>query len=837
MMARGVRFGLIIQLVFLFGFFSTEAFTQDIIGLDADYCINSPVDTIYGINPTAGDFEEFYDADNKATGVTQISWNPAIAIFDPSKAVLHGNHAHIIYDGKTFRPDVMDNAPNGTLDPLPAFFCNTDPSYFLSEGNPASGIYLLDGVDIITEFDPGLHGPGTYSIVYVVGNGVCKDTSDAQTIVVGPETITFSPINNQYCENDPDVDFTYSPTGGTFTAVTGLTDHGDGTATFSPAASGGAIRLIEYTYTNMGCTNTETRSVTVFSLPVVDFFGFDPLGYCINAAAVILTGNQAPLGTFSGPGITDLGNGTASFDFAGLSVGGGPYTVSYTYTDGVTTCTNSISKQTNILSVPTAIISGTPTICIGDPATLDVNFTGTGPFDFTYTDGTSSNTITNVGNPYALSVSPTVFSVYTIESVSQANGCSDVGAGTGTVNVNLLSVIDTNPADKIACTGDDEIFVVTATGVGLTYQWQFNGVDIPLAVASILNLNNVDALDAGNYQCIVSSLCGPDLNSASASLQVLPPTVITTEPTDVNDCEGDNISFNVQATGSGLTYTWRKNGIDLSDLGNIIGSATSTLVITNISLADMAVYTCFVSGDCEEVTSIPVTLTVDTEIDVITQPLTKSVCTGGNTSFSVAVTGTNPVYQWQHNNMNIAGANSPTLNLAAVDASDAGNYNCVITGSCEIEISDLVTLGVYENVTIDLQPTAVYTCEGSTAAFNVVASGSITGYQWRQGGVDLVNGANISGATSPNLTITNLGLANAGGYSCVVAGECGSVTSNTMGLVVDQAVVITTNPVDQEFCETEDVIFTTITIGTNLQYQWYKDGAIMPGENGSSLVI
>jgi len=615
-----VRYGLIIQLVVLFGFFSTEAFSQDVIGLDTEYCINSPVDTIYGINPDTGDFEEFWGAGN-ATGVTQISWNPAIAIFDPSKAVLHGNHTHLIYDGRTFRPPISDNAPNATLDPLPAFFCNNDPIHVLNEGLPASGFYLLDGVDIITEFDPGLNGPGTYSIVYIAGNGACKDTTDAQTIVVGPETITFSPINNQYCENEPDVNFTYSPIGGIFTVVPGLTDHGDGTATFSPAASGGATRDIEYTYTDMGCTSTEIRSVEVFSLPVLDFFGFDPLGYCINAAAVIITGNQAPLGTFSGPGITDLGNGTASFDPSSLSVGGGPYNVTYSYTDGVTTCSNFILKQTNILPVPTATISGTSTICIGDAATLDVNFTGTGPFDFTYSDGTSSNTINNAGNPYVLSLSPTASSVYTIESVTQANGCSELGSGSGTVNVNLLSVIDTNPANKITCTGDNEIFVVTATGIALTYQWQFNGVDIFLANASILNLISVDALDAGNYRCIVSSSCGPDLTSSDASLQVLPPTVITTEPTDVNECEGSNISFNVQATGSGLTYTWRKNGIDLSDLGNIIGSASSTLVITNISLADMAVYTCFVSGDCGDLTSIPRTLTVGEEIDVITQPV------------------------------------------------------------------------------------------------------------------------------------------------------------------------------------------------------------------------
>ncbi len=189
-----------------------------------------------------------------------------------------------------------------------------------------------------------------------------------------------------------------------------------------------------------------------------------------------------------------------------------------------------------------------------------------------------------------LSLSPTVSSVYTIESVTQANGCGDVGNGSGAVNVNPLTVIVTNPNDDIFCTGENIALSIVATGTDLAYQWQFNGVNIPLANASILNLFNVDALDQGDYRCIVSSSCSPAQTSTDATLQILPPTIITSEPADVTECEGRNISFTVQATGSGLTYTWRKNGIDLSDGGNIIGSGTTTLAISNIALADVAVY-------------------------------------------------------------------------------------------------------------------------------------------------------------------------------------------------------------------------------------------------------
>ena len=841
-MRKEMRFGIIIQLMLLLVLLTNNAFSQaqQVTGWENEYCIDSPADTIYGINPTTGTFP-IVDKDGLATGVTQIGWNPAVGVFDPSKAGIHGDHAHIVYEVaghlKEFKPKIRDNAPTASLDPLPSFFCDTDPAYSLSEGNPAGGSYLLDGTDIISEFDPGIQGPGTYSIAYITSSGVCTDTSDAQTLVVGPQAITLSAINTQYCEDEADIDFTYSPTGGTFTAIPGLTDHGDGTASFSPAASGAATRIIEYSFSEMGCTSTLTKSVIVFPLTTLNFSGLDPIGYCINDAAVILTGNQAPLGTFSGPGITDLGNGTASFDPSSLTVGGSPFTVTYTYTDGATTCTNSVSKQTNILAVPSGMISGSATICSGDAASLDVNFTGTGPFDITYTDGTSSNTVTNVIDPYVLSLSPTVSSVYTLESVRQANGCSAAGTGSGTVTVNPLTEIVTNPVNEISCTGENASFTLVATGTNLTYQWQFNGVDISLANASILNLNNIDAGDAGDYRCVISSSCSPDQTSATACLQLIPPTKITKEPSDVRTCEGSNISFNVQAIGSGLSYTWKKNGIDVTEGGNIFGSTSPTLVISDISLADVAVYKCYVNGDCGDQTTIPVTLTVDQEINIVTQPISQSVCTGGSTSFSVAVTGTFPQYQWQLDNADIPGANSPTLNLSGVNAADAGNYTCVITGDCGTKISDLVTLEVHENVSIDLQPSAISRCEGSNANFNLAASGSITGYQWRFNGVDLADGAGISGANSPNLSLSNLGPANAGGYVCIVTGECGSVSTITAGLHIDEAITLTLNPVDQSFCESDDLILSTVATGTSLEYQWYKNGVFMPGKNANTLVI
>ncbi|PSJ77255.1 hypothetical protein C7N43_09415 [Sphingobacteriales bacterium UPWRP_1] len=61
------------------------------------------------------------------------------------------------------------------------------------------------------------------------------------------------------------------------------------------------------------------------------FDGLDPV-YCSGDEPATLTGNHAPDGTFSGPGITDNGNGTATFDPAAAGTGG---TVTYEYYTGL----------------------------------------------------------------------------------------------------------------------------------------------------------------------------------------------------------------------------------------------------------------------------------------------------------------------------------------------------------------------------------------------------------------------------------------------------------------------------------------------------------------------
>ncbi len=74
---------------------------------------------------------------------------------------------------------------------------------------------------------------------------------------------------------------------------------------------------------------------------------------------------------------------------------------------------------------------------------------------------------------------------------------------------------------------------------------------------------------------------------------------------------------------------------------------------------------------------------------------------------------------------------------------------------------------------------------GETATFTVAASGTTPlSYQWQKDQVDLVDGGNISGATTHTLQISDCQIEDQGDYRCVVTNNHGSATSNAASLEV-----------------------------------------------------
>ncbi|MGY6560566.1 MAG: LamG-like jellyroll fold domain-containing protein [Luteibaculaceae bacterium] len=80
--------------------------------------------------------------------------------------------------------------------------------------------------------------------------------------------------------------------------------------------------------------------------------------------------------------------------------------------------------------------------------------------------------------------------------------------------------------------------------------------------------------------------------------------------------------------------------------------------------------------------------------------------------------------------------------------------------------------------------TSVCLLQSQSRTFNVAVNrfpGQAT-FQWKKGGVDLINGGNISGATTSSLTINNITAADLGNYTCVVTSGADQITTNVITL-------------------------------------------------------
>jgi endonuclease/exonuclease/phosphatase family metal-dependent hydrolase len=125
------------------------------------------------------------------------------------------------------------------------------------------------------------------------------------------------------------------------------------------------------------------------------------------------------------------------------------------------------------------------------------------------------------------------------------------------------------------------------------------------------------------------------------------------------------------------------------------------------------------------------------------------------------------------------------------------------------------------------QPEDNERCLGDNANFSVMVSEPTATIQWFKGVTPLVNGGTISGATSANLTITNVSETNEDNYRCMVTDGCVVAASNFARLeVVGTPATITSQPAFLfERCAGEVVSFSVTAAGSEpLHYEWRKDG-------------
>ena len=87
--------------------------------------------------------------------------------------------------------------------------------------------------------------------------------------------------------------------------------------------------------------------------------------------------------------------------------------------------------------------------------------------------------------------------------------------------------IISQPTSQVVAAGQGASFSITAAGTGLSYQWQFNAMDIAGATNAQYDIASTTTNDSGNYDVVVIAN-GGSATSSNATLTVLPPARTST---------------------------------------------------------------------------------------------------------------------------------------------------------------------------------------------------------------------------------------------------------------------------------------------------------------------
>ncbi len=169
-------------------------------------------------------------------------------------------------------------------------------------------------------------------------------------------------------------------------------------------------------------------------------------------------------------------------------------------------------------------------------------------------------------------------------------------------------------------------------------------------------------------------------------------TAINSQPQNQSVCESASANFSVGATGTTLTYQWRKGGVNLTDggtiSGTISGATSANLIISSAATSSAGSYDVVVTGSGGTATSNAATLTINSAPAITAQPVDQIVNPGGNATFTATSDRAESI-KWQVSTdggttfSDISGATAATLNLSAVTSAQSGNkYRAVFSGAC-----------------------------------------------------------------------------------------------------------------------------------------------------------
>lgn len=265
---------------------------------------------------------------------------------------------------------------------------------------------------------------------------------------------------------------------------------------------------------------------------------------------------------------------------------------------------------------------------------------------------------------------------YTVRMVDIASG-GEIARTVVPITIVAGPVIILEPEPTLVCEGKALTLTVGADGTDLQYRWRRNGVDIPGGTKSVLEIKKLSAQEGGLYDCVIYG-CGGNATSKSVLITVGAAPVITTQPVAVSACEGETVTFSMDATGTNITFQWLKNGAPITD------ATGKQLVLSKITLFDESTYSCVVEGACTPVaTTNGVKLNIVERPQIRTQPVDRAYRVGDTLVLTFDAFGEELTYQWFRQGTAVPGATQRLYQKLPVTKADSGTWVCKVMNRCD----------------------------------------------------------------------------------------------------------------------------------------------------------
>lgn len=513
-----------------------------------------------------------------------------------------------------------------------------------------------------------------------------SSTSSAATLTVTqPAQITTQPQNKTICEgqntsfsvNASGTSNSYqwqvSTDGGTtFTDITGATN-----PILNLNAANASMNNYQYRVVIGSCSPTPLNSsAAILTVNTAAGITTQP----VNVAAC--TGNNTSISVVASG--TDIGyqwqvstNGGASFtNISGAtsatlsltSVSSGMNGNQYHVVVTGTACPSSVTSGNATLSVTSAAsISSQPvgqTVCAGTTANFVATATGVNYQWQVSTDGGTNFTDITGATSTTLMINPTTAAMNNNRYRLAVTSCGPdpVYSDAAILRVNSPANITTQPTATPKCAGESITLNVTASGTGISYQWQVSTdggnsfTNVAGATTASLVLNNLSLSQSGNiYQVLITpaSPCTAT-TSSSTTVQVnpIPITGVTVQPAN-EVCAGSSVTL----AGSGAsTYSWN-NGIQNNTAFTISQSGTYTVTGTS-------------AAGCSSTASQTITVNPLPVVTLSASPY-HNLLSGLTTTLTAVANQPGTVFGWTKNGSVLPGQTTGSI---TVEESGVGTY-------------------------------------------------------------------------------------------------------------------------------------------------------------------